>query len=191
MGSIQFEIRIVSAGTGADVFDHPSADHLVQKFLPPDRRHGPMVGVVQLGGAKPTPGVLRDVVITMGEDIKAGRYGDFSLVISSEDEDTRHVIGDIAKAHDVALFVSSSTMDFSGAIPVGSFTGKDRETLDHVLSVGGTVSATELSRQLDVEHTTASNRLVSLHRKGFLQRIGRPHPEPDLFVDPRSIQLVQ
>lgn len=189
MNSVKFDVRIMPAGTGASVWDHPSADRIVQRFMPPERRHGPMVGIVQLGGVRPTPNVLRDVVITMGEDIKAGRYGEFALIVSSEDEATRCVIGDIAKAQDVAMFVSTSAIDLSEAEPVGSLTGKDRETLDFVLKVGGTVTATEMARKLGVEQTTAGNRLVSLHRKGYLQRIARPHPVGDLFVDPRSLQL--
>jgi len=148
-----------------------------------------MIGIVHLGGVRPTPNVLRDVVVTMGEDIKAGRYGEFAFIVSSEDEATRSVIGNIAKAQDVAMFVSSSTTDLSQAEAVGGLTGKDRETLDFVLQVGGTVTATEMARTLGVEQTTAGNRLVSLHKKGYLQRIARSHPIGDLFVDPRSMQL--
>ena len=87
------------------------------------------------------------------------------------------------------MFVSSSTTDLSQAEAVGGLTGKDRETLDFVLQVGGTVTATEMARTLGVEQTTAGNRLVSLHKKGYLQRIARSHPIGDLFVDPRSMQL--
>ncbi len=71
-----------------------------------------MLGVLHMGAARPTPGVLRNLVVTVGEDVKAGRYGSrFSLFISSEDEDTRSVIGDVAAARNVALFVSSSATD--------------------------------------------------------------------------------
>jgi len=186
--SVHFEVRI-APGTGSSVWDHPNAVRVIQLFIPPDRRHGPMVGIVHLGSLRPTPNVLRDVVVTIGEDVKAGRYGDFTLIVSSEDEATRSVIGDIANSQDVAMFVSTSTVDLSSAEPVGSLTAKDRETLDYVLSIGGTVTATEMARQLDVEQTTAGNRLVSLHKKGYLQRAARPHPIGDLFLDPRSVRL--
>lgn len=189
MEPIRFEVRIVAAGTGAAVWDHPSADAVVQRFMPADKRHGPMVGIVQLSNVRPTPGVLRNVVVTIGEDVKAGRYGEFSLVVSSEDEATRFVIGDIAKAQDVAMFVSASTVDLAHAEPVGGLTPRDRETLDQVLRIGGTVTATEFAREVGVEQTTAGNRLVALHKKGYLQRVSRPHPIGDLFVDPRSVRL--
>ena len=57
--------------------------------------------------------------MTVGEDVKAGRYGNFSLFICSEDEDTRSVIGDVAASRNVALFVSSSSADLKDAEPVG------------------------------------------------------------------------
>ena len=57
-----------------------------------------MLGILQFGAIRPTPAILRNMVVTVGEDVKAGRYGDFSLFVCSEDEDTRNVIGDIAAA---------------------------------------------------------------------------------------------
>lgn len=187
---LEFKVGFVPAGTGSAVWDHPNANLVVQRFMPPDRRHGPMVGIVHLGEAKPTPNVLRHVVLTVGEEVKAGRYGEFSLFICSEDEATRSVIGDIANAQDVAMFVSTSSVELAEAVPVGGLTAKDRETLDFVLNLGGTVTATELARSQGVEQTTASNRLVALHKKGYLQRVGRPHPVGDLFLEPRSVRLL-
>lgn len=186
---IRFMVQIVSAGTGEAVWEHPRAEEVVQRFMPPNKRHGPMVGIVQLSNVRPTPGVLRNVVVHIGEEVKAGRYGEFSFVVSSTDEATRSVIGDIAKAHDVAMFVSPSTVDLTHAEPVGGLTSRDRDTLDQVLRVGGTVTATEFAREVGVEQTTAGNRLVALHKKGYLQRVSRPHPIGDLFVDPRSMRL--
>lgn len=185
---VQFEVKFVPGGTGPAVLDRPSAMNVIQNFMPPQRKHGPMVGIVHLGEALPTPSALRNV-IALGEDVRAGRYGDFSLVVSSTDEATREVISDIAKAQDVAIFVSETVMDLAHAEPVGGLTEKDKLTLDIVLRLGGTVTATELARSLGVEQTTAGNRLVSLNKKGYLQRVTRPHPVGDLFVDPRSIQL--
>ena len=141
-----------------------------------------------MGAARPTPGVLRNLVVTVGEDVKAGRYGNFALFICSEDEDTRSVIGDIAASRNVALFVSSSA-DLKDAEPVGVLTAKDRETLFLVSQAGGTVTALGLAEQVNIEKTAAGNRLVSLQKKGYLQRVEQPHPAGDLFVDPRSVHL--
>lgn len=189
MEPIRFQVRLVAAGTGSMVWDHPFADRAIQQHMPPDRRHGPMIGIVHLGLVRPTPNVLRDVVVTLGEEVKAGRYGDqFSLVVSSEDEATRHVIRDIAAASDIAMFVGPSSTDLRQAEPVGALTAKDRETMGLVLQIGGTVTATQLACELGCEQTAAGNRLTSLHKKGYLQRQERPHPLGDLFLDPRSVR---
>ena len=144
-----------------------------------------------MGAARPTPGVLRNLVVTVGEDVKAGRYGNFnfSLFICSEDEDTRSVIGDVAASRNVALFVCSSSADLKDAEPVGVLTAKDRETLGLVSQAGGTVTALGLAEQVNIEKTAAGNRLVSLQKKGYLQRVEQPHPAGDLFVDPRPVHL--
>ena len=187
---VRFDVKFVPAVTGPVVWDDPYAGQVVQRFMPPDRQHGPMLGVLHLGAARPTARVLRDMVVTIGEDVKAGRYGDFTLFICSEDEDTRFVIGDIATSSNVAMFVCSSSMEFDHAEPVGVLTVKDHETLRLVSEVGGTVTALAFADHVGIEKTAAGNRLVSLQKKGYLQRVGRPHPAGDLFVDPRSVQMV-
>ena len=187
--AIQFGVKFVPAATGSGVWDDPYADQLIQRFMPPGRRHGPMLGVLDIGEARPTPRVLRNMVVTVGEDIRAGRYGDFSFFICSQDEDTRSVIGDIAASRNVAMFVCSSSADLEDAEPVGVITARDHETLRLVSEAGGTVTASGMAGQIDIEQTAAGNRLVSLHKKGYLQRVQRPHPEGDLFVDPRSVHM--
>ena len=156
--------------------------------MPHDRKHdGPMLGVLLMDAARPTPGVLRDLVVTVGEDAKAGRYGNFSLFICSEDDDTRSVIGDVAASRNFAIFVCSSSADLKDAEPVGALTAKDRETLRLVSqAAGGTVTALSLAEQVNIEKTAAGNRLVSLQKKGYLQRVEQPHPAGDFFVDPRA-----
>jgi hypothetical protein len=189
LNEIHFDVKFVPAGTGSVVWDHPNADQMIQRFMPPDRQHGPMIGILHLGAVRPTPGVLRDVIITIGEDVRAGRYGDFSFVVSSEDGPTRGVVSDIASAQDLAIFVSSSSTQLEKAEAVGTLTAKDRETLTFVLRAGGTVTATELAGRLGVEQTTAGNRLIALNKKGYLQRVERPHPFGDQFIDPRSVRF--
>ncbi len=186
---ITFDIKFVPAGTGSTVWDDPYVGQLVHRFMPHGRKHRPMLGVLHIGAARPTPGVLRNLVVTVGEDVKAGRYGSFSLFICSEDEDTRSVIGDVAASRNVAMFVCSSSADLRDAEPAGVLTAKDRETLRLVLQAGGTATAVSLAEQVKIEKTAAGNRLVSLQKKGYLQRVEQPHPAGDLFVDPRSVRL--
>ena len=186
--SLQFALRFVPAGTGSAVWDNPHAKQVIGRFMPPGRQHGPMIGVLLLDAVRPTPGVMRNVVVGIGEDVRAGRYGSFTFFVSCNDDATRSVIHDIALATDTPLFVCSSPTMLENAEPAGQLTAKDRETLVLVYKAGGTVTAAELATQLAIEQTTAGNRLVALHRKGYLQRVERPHPVGDLFVDPRTVR---
>src|SRR5262249_40185066 len=107
--------------------------------MPQERNHGPMIGILYLGALRPTPSVLKDVIVTIGEDVRAGRYGNFPFVVSSEDAATRSVVADIASAQDLAIFVSSSPTHLQEAKPAGDLTAKERETLSLVFRAGGTV----------------------------------------------------
>lgn len=189
MSDIKFEVRIVPAGTGSAVWDDPKPSHVVDNFMPATRQHGPMLGVLSLGFARPTPGVLQDVVVRIAEDVRAGRYGEFSFVVTSQDGATRNIISHIASSQELAIFITPTLGELESADPAGALTTKDRETLNFVLQAGGTLTASEFAEQLSVEQTTAGNRLVALHKKGFLQRIARPHPSGDQFIDPRSVRL--
>jgi hypothetical protein len=193
LDQITFEVKFVNAGTGSAVWDDPNAsgswNRVIERVMPRDRRHGPMIGILDLAKLRPTPVVLRDVIVAIGEDVRAGRYGNFTFVVSSEDDATRSVVSDIAFAKDVAIFVSSSPNHLEQAEPVGDLTVKDRETLGLVLKAGGTVTAAELAEKLGIEQTTAGNRLIALNKKGYLQRLQRPHPVGDQFLDARSVRL--
>jgi len=193
LDKVTFAVKFVNAGTGSALWDDPDAtgcwNRVIERVMPRDRRHGPMIGILDLAMLRPTPVVLQDVIVAIGEDVRAGRYGNFTFVVSSRDDATRNVVIDIASAKDLAIFVSSSPTHLEQAEPVGDLTTKDRETLNLVLHAGGTVTAAEFAEQLGIEQTTAGNRLIALNKKGFLQRIERPHPVGDQFIDPRSVRL--
>lgn len=183
---ITFQVKFVPAGTGPAVWDDPWADRVVERFMPVQRASVPTIGILHLGDLRPTPSVLRQLIVPIGEDIRDGRYGLFSFVVSSSDGATRQVIGDIAAANSLPVFITSSPAHLEEAVPAGVLTANERGTLDTVFRAGGTVTVAEIAKVNDLEQTTAGNRLVNLQRKGYLQRIERPHPEGDQFVDPRT-----
>jgi hypothetical protein len=189
MSAIRFDVKFVPVGTGYGVWNDPQGENLVQSFMPVGRNHGPMLGILHLGQVTPGPNILKHVIVAIGEDVRAGRYGNFAFIVSSEDAATRSVVKDIASAQDLPIFVTSSLANLNNAEPVGALTARDRETLNGVLVGGGTVTATEFAVQLGLEQTTAGNRLIGLSKKGYLQRVERPHPAGDQFVDPRSIRF--
>ena len=183
---VNFEVKFVPAGTGSTVWDDPNAEQVVNRFMPPRQGHKPTMAVVHLGDTRPTPGVLRSVVQTVAENVNAGRYGNCSFFVCSEDENTRCVIEDIANSQNIAMFLCSSPSELDVAEPLGRMTVNDFETLTFVYHVGGTVDAGELADRIEISKNAAGNRLVALQKKGLVQRVMRPHPIGDLFIDPRA-----
>ena len=186
---VRIDVRIASRGTGSKVWDDPHAEQFIRSYIPQDRQQGPMVGILDFGESCPTPIVLHRAVLDVAEDVKVGRYGSFTYFVVSEDEDTRSLIGELAAQRNVAVFVGASCSDLSDAEPTGLLTPMDYKTMDLVSEAGGTVTAVDFADRVGIEKTAAGNRLSSLHKKGYLQRIARPHPSGDVFVDPRSISF--
>lgn len=189
MNGINFEVKFVPVGTGYGVWDDPQGERLVQQFMPAHREHGPMIGILHLGKVRPTPNILHNVIVPIGEDVRAGKYGNFAFIVSTEDDATRNILRDVAASQDLPIFVAASATQLKKAEPIGALTAKDRETMNCVLSSGGTVTATQFATNLGIEQTTAGNRLIGLAKKGYLQRVERPHPAGDQFVDPRSVRF--
>ena len=55
--AIPFDVKFVPVGTGSAVWDDdPYVDQIIHRFMPHDRKHGPMLGVLHMGAARPTPG---------------------------------------------------------------------------------------------------------------------------------------
>ena len=76
-----------------------------------------------------------------------------------------------------------------GVAVVAAFRVAGVDISNLVSQAGGTVTALSLAEQVNIEKTAAGNRLVTLQKKGYLQRVEQPHPAGDLFVDPRSVHL--
>ena len=186
----EYKVCYVPAPTESEVWDDVDTEKVVRAFMPPERKHPPMVGIIDFKAVRPTRSVLRQVVASLAEDVKAGRYGDCSLVYYSEDEDTRYEIEDIAESQNTVMFICATLKDLQYAEPVGDSTNTDRATLELVLEAGGTVSASSLALRAGIDQSTAGNRLVSLQKKGYVLRAERPHPAGDLFIDPRSLAWV-
>ena len=170
---VRIGISYASASTGI-LWDESHAVEHIHSFIPQDRRQGPVVGILDIGESRLTPIVLDRAVLAIAEDAKVGRYGSFSLFVISKDEDTRNIIGDLAMSRNVAVFVGTSLGDLGDAEPKGLLTTNDCHTLEIVAKSGGTVTAVEFADSVAIENNAAGNRLSSLHKKGYLQRVARP-----------------
>jgi hypothetical protein len=160
----------------------------MRSYFPSVRHKVPSLGILDLGNIRPTPPVLRDLIVGVGEDVRDGRYGNFTVIVAAANDATRDMVTWIAEANDLPLFVSRSPVELETAEPVGSITRNEQDTLRVLLLSGGTLSAADLAARLEIEETAAGNRLVNLHKKGYVQRIAQAHPKGDLFADARSVR---
>jgi hypothetical protein len=170
-------------------FDRHSAGEFRRTWFPPTAVASPTFFVLDFGEVWPSPDVLEEVVIRLGQEIKAGAHGLATLAVSTPNSSLRRALMAVAAQEDLPLYLalSPSPAEIAAAEPAGDLTATDRQTLDAVVSMGGRISAADLARRLDLNHTAAGNRLASLAVKGYLSRQSRPGREGDLYVDPRFL----
>ena len=156
---------------------------------PPTSPKAPIMYMVDLTGVQPTVDVLEAYLLPLAQDMKLGRYGQSSLVVSTQSPSVSRFVELLASHYDLPIYLAQSTspMELSSAHPAGQLTATEEETLNAVMAQGGGVSAGELARQMEppLRHTAALNRLVSLAARGYLHRETLPGRTPDLFIDPR------
>ena len=181
------DVRLVFPGTAGLWADRHQAALLRELYFPRTAVSNPTIAILDLQGIFPTPGVLEDLILPIAQGIRGGVYGPLLLVVSTPDRSVVDFLNYLARTRDVPLFVVSYPEQVRDAEPVGNLTSTDRTTLNVLMGVGGTVTASQLANRVGIEQTAAGNRLVNLANKGFLYRITQPGREGDLFVDPRSV----
>ncbi len=178
--------KVVRVATGQPIVsDSVGAVHLRESSFPLSSEN--TIGVIDFGASIPTPGVLYEWVVPLGQRARAEGMGQFTLIVSSTDEATRQMASYVAAANSLPLYVTNSCQDIHSAEPAGDLTATERETLQVLHRVGGTLTAADFGDRLGIEATAAGNRLVNLSRKGYVHRIVRSRSKGDLFVDPRTI----
>lgn len=142
---------------------------------------------MDLNSVWPSPDVLRELLVPAGQEVRSGSHGLVALAIGAGNVSLRQLIEAMATREQLPLYISWSAepQQVAEAVPAGDLTATERETLDTVVLMGGRVAAADLARRLNLNSTTAGNRLVNLVTKGYLRRQSRPGREGDLFIDPR------
>jgi hypothetical protein len=97
-------------------------------------------------------------------------------------------VGLLARQHELPLFVAKSSRpeDVEEAVPAGSLTPTESDTLEELHAVGGGATAAAFAGAYGLAPNTANNRLLNLERKGYLYRLHGSRREGDLYVDPRA-----
>ncbi len=157
-----------------------------ENLLEPSGVTEPTALVVNLEGRFPTPSVLLELIMPLAQAVKSGRYGPLALVVCTQDEGTRTVVRALAQSHGVPLFLAESASELGDAEPAGPLTPTERETLAVVHRLGGRTTISSFADATGLEANAATNRLVNVLNKGFVQRVERPRRQGQLFLDPRA-----
>jgi DNA-binding CsgD family transcriptional regulator len=180
--------RLLFIGTGGVVADVGRAIELRdEQLLPPTELQGQTTIVLDLGVATLTPGPLRELIVPLGQRIKGGVYGNARLIIATTDLALAELIGLLADTYELPLYIAKSSEErhVSEAMPAGSLTPTERDTLATVIALGGRTTAVSLAEQIGIEPTAVNNRLANIYRKGYLYRYERPRRMGDVYIDPR------
>jgi DNA-binding MarR family transcriptional regulator len=151
----------------------------------------PTALVLNLEGRFPSTGVLLELIMPLAQAAKAGTYGPFSLVVCTQDDSVRTIVQALAQAHDLPIFLARSTRELDDAEPLGSLTPTEHETLGVLNSLGGRATISTFADATGLESNAATNRLVSVLNKGFVQRVERPRRQGQLFLDPRAARPLE
>ncbi|SRR6266508_5119026 len=177
--------RVIRIATG-DLSDPALAVKAVDDELPPTSFDSAFVAVLDLRGKLFSPVSLKRAILTVGQRLRGGVYGNLKLVVLTSHDDIRDLIDLLARQHDLPLFLADSPQGIDDARPAGILTTSDRETLDELKQVGGRATVAAFAGYMDIAPTAGNNRLVNLERKGYVYRVKRGRRQGDLFIDPRT-----
>lgn len=176
--------QVISFPTG-DLSDPERAALCRDSRIPPTLFNRPTTLVLDLSGKLLSPSALRELVVTLGQRIRGGLYGDARLVVATPDPAVQEMSALLARRYQIPLFLATSPEDVMRAVPAGDLTEADVETLEELRASGSVMTVSSLAGAVGLQPTAANNRLVNVERKGFVLRVKRGRDEGDLFVDPR------
>lgn len=146
----------------------------------------PTALVVNLEGRFPSPGVLVELILPLAQAARAGTHGPLALVVCTQDAAVQVLMKALAETYALPIFLASSPSELGDAEPAGPLTATERETLEVLRRLGGRATVSTFAEATSLEPNAATNRLVNVVNKGFVQRVERPGRQGQLFVDPRA-----
>jgi MarR family len=178
--------KVVRINTG-DLSNPQVAAAARDQELPPTAGPSPSTVVIDLAGKLLSPPALRELIVTVGQRVRGGVYGDMKVIVATSHPATREAIHLLAREHDFPVFLAHSIelTEIHRAEPAGDLTATERDTLETLRRLGGQGTIAGLAGYIGIEPTAATNRLVNLERKGYVYRFRRPRQHGDLFADPR------
>ena len=173
-------------GTVGRFIDRNMMAHFREQIVQASGVTEPTVIALNLEGWVPDQSMLLELVVPLGRAARMRTLGPLAIVLCTEDEAWRVVLDALAQTQDLALFIAPSVERLSEAVPLGSLTPTEHETLNVLHRLGGRVTVANFAGATGLEANAATNRLVNVTQKGFIHRVQRPGRDPLLFVDPRA-----
>jgi DNA-binding MarR family transcriptional regulator len=162
------------------------AQYRDQQLVHPSGVERPTIVALDLEGRIPSVADLDQLVVPLARAARAGSLGPLALVVCTSNPPTRDTLRALAQQFDLALFVAPSLERLTEAEPYGALTPTERETLDVMHRLGGTVTVAKFADATGLGPSAATNRLVSVQQKGFVQRVERPRAAGSIYLDPRD-----
>jgi hypothetical protein len=185
-GSFQLAplLHLRSPATGGVVDDPRKMDVFRTSLMNPTGVSSPAVIVLNLEGRYLTISALYNLIVPLGQAVRAGLHGDVSLIFATPDPATREGIRALAEAYQLPLYVAPSVNDLSEAEPVGQLTAGEHDTIEQMRRLGGRVTVAQLSEASGLDQPAAANRLNAVVGKKFAYRVDRPRTEGHLYIAP-------
>jgi hypothetical protein len=165
--------------------DVPAIRQFRDALFKPSGVSQPSALVINLEGRFPSASVLVELIVPLAQSVRSGAYGPVALVVCTQDEAVRTVVRALAQLHDLSIYLAPSPRQLDEAEPAGPLTPTERETLEILHGLGGRSTIATFAEATGLESNAATNRLVNVLNKGFVQRVERPRRQGQLFLDPR------
>lgn len=183
---LELRAPVMPGGTVGPLVDRAAVAEFVANLVNASGVKEPTVLIVNLEGRFPAPAVLIDLVVPLGEAASRGTRGPLAVVFVTSDDATRGVLKALAEAYDLAIFIAPAVDRLRDGEPAGALTATDHATLEVLQSLGGRATVARFAQAAGLEASAATNRLVSLQKKGFLHRVERSRRDGSLYLDPRA-----
>src|SRR6267378_2684842 len=106
-------LKAVRPPTSGPWFNVHAANTWRRALAAPTVSDSPMLYLLDLNDVHPTLAVLDAYLRALAIDVKAGRYGESAIVVSTQDPSVLRYLELVATQEDLPLFVSPSTTSFS------------------------------------------------------------------------------
>lgn len=179
----RLEIR---APTTDPLLDRAAMARFLAERVSPTGVHEPTVLVLNLEGRFLPVGALYELIVPLGQDVKAGRYGPLSIIISTRDEATAEAVRALAARFELPIYLSGSTADLEAATPATTVTTTQQAVLRALRDRGGRATVAEVAAELGSAHGAVSNVLTDLADDGLLLRVEGAGRRGHLYLDPAA-----